>query len=115
PADDRFLDEHLVDGAQLETALGEIAEFLDVVSDAAADAAERERRPDDDREAERPREIDRFRQRSCQAAVGNVEADFPHRLLEQLAVLGNLDGLDRRTNQLDLELIERAAVREVDR
>ena len=62
PADDRFLDEHLVHRAQLEPALGELAELLDVVGDAAADAAERERRPDDQREAERAREIDRLRQ-----------------------------------------------------
>ena len=33
-------------------APGELAELLDVVGDAAADAAERERRPDDDRESE---------------------------------------------------------------
>ena len=60
PADDRFLDEDLVHRAQLEAALGEVAELLDVVGDAAADAAERERRADDQREAERPRELQRL-------------------------------------------------------
>ena len=46
--------EDLVDRAELEPALGEVAELLDVVRDAAADAAQRERRADDQRKAERP-------------------------------------------------------------
>ena len=75
PADHRLLDEHLVDRAQLEPALGEVAELLDVVGDAAADAAERERRADDEREAERAREVDRFGQAARQAALRHVEAD----------------------------------------
>ena len=62
PADHRLLDQHFVDRAELEAALGELAELFDVVGDAAADAAERERRPDDQREAERARELDRLRQ-----------------------------------------------------
>src|SRR5207245_7650548 len=43
PADHRLLDEDLVDRTELDAALREVAELLDVVRDAAADAAERER------------------------------------------------------------------------
>ena len=111
PADHRLLDEDLVDRAELEAALGEIAEFLDVVSDAAADAAERERWPDDQREAERPRELDRFGERACQPALRHVEADLAHRVLEQLPVLGDLDRLDRGADQLDVVLLEHAGAR----
>ena len=46
-----------MDRAELEAALGELAELLDVVGDAAADAAQGERRADDEREAERLREL----------------------------------------------------------
>ena len=52
--------EDLVHRAQLEAALGELAELFDVVGDAAADAAQRERRADDERKAERPRQLDRL-------------------------------------------------------
>ena len=55
PADDRLLDQDLVDGAQVEAAARELAELLDVVGDAAADAAQGERRPDDCREGRPPR------------------------------------------------------------
>ena len=63
PPDDRLLDQHLVDGAQAQPARHEIAEFLDVVGDAAADAAERERRPDDRRKPGGLDEVERLGQR----------------------------------------------------
>ncbi len=113
PADHRLFDEHLVNGAQLEAALGEIAELFDVVRDAAADAAKRKGRADHEREAKRPREIDPFRQAARQPALRHVEADRPHRVLEQLAILGHLDGFDRGADQLDVVLIERARVGKV--
>ena len=100
PADDRLLDEDLVHRAELETALGELAELLDVVGDAAADAAEREGRTNHQRKAERVRQLHRFGEISRQAALRHVETDRAHRVLEQLAVFGHLDGLDRRANQL---------------
>ena len=54
PADDRFFEQDLVDRAQIDAAARQLAELLDVVGDAAADAAERERRADDDRETRVP-------------------------------------------------------------
>ena len=50
-----------------------------------------------------------------EAALRHVEADRAHRVLEQLPILGDLDRLDRRANQLDVVLLERAGVREIDR
>ena len=49
-----------MDRAQLEPALRQIVKLLDVVGDAAADAAKGERRADDERKPERPAEIHRF-------------------------------------------------------
>jgi hypothetical protein len=57
PADHRLLDQDLVHRAELDAALGEVAELFDVVGDAAADAAHGERRADDEREAERARQV----------------------------------------------------------
>ena len=51
---------------------------------------------------------------SRQTALRHVEADRAHRVLEQLAVFGHLDGLDRRADQLDAVLLERAGVGEID-
>src|SRR6185295_10155714 len=104
----------LVNRAQLQAPFDEVAELLDVVGDAAADAAERERRPDDQREAEGAREIDRLRQRTGQAALRHVEPDRTDRVLEQQAILGDLDRLDRGANQLDLKSVEHAGPGEID-
>ncbi len=73
PADHRLLDQDLVHRAHLEAALDQVAELFDVVGDAAADAAHGERRTDHQREAERVRQLDRFRQRARQAALRDVE------------------------------------------
>ena len=100
--------------AELEAALGEVAELFDVVGNAAADAAERERRTDDQREAERLGELDRFAERAREPAVRHLEADLAHRVLEQLTIFGDLDRLNRRANQLDVVLVERARGREID-
>ena len=77
PADDRFLDEDLVDRAQLEAAFGEVAELFDVVGDAAADAAERERRADDQRESRASARARPLRSSDARhAALRHVEADL---------------------------------------
>jgi hypothetical protein len=113
PADDRFFDENLMHRAELEAALREVAELLDVVGDPAAHAAERKRRTDDQREPERPRKIDRFRRRPREAALRHVEADLAHRVLEQETILGDLDRFDRCADQLDVVLVERAGGRKI--
>ena len=61
------------------------------------------------------RELDRLGQRARDAALRHVEADLAHRVLEQLAILGDLDRLDRRADQLDVELVERAGGGEIHR
>jgi hypothetical protein len=44
-----------------------------------------------------------------------AEADARHRRLELLAVLGLVDRLLRRADQLDVELVEHALAREIER
>ncbi len=99
---------------EIEAALGEYSQLFDVVGDAAADAAERERRANDERKAQRPGQLDGLRQAPGEPALRHIEADRPHRVLEELAILGNLDRLDRGANQLDAEAVERAGGGQID-
>ena len=119
PADDGLLDEDLVHRAQVEPAARQFAEFLDVVRDAAADAAHRERRPDDGREAGVVDKDERLLERSGHPAARHLDADLAHGIAEQQAIFGDLDGLDRRANELDVVLVEDAALvqgnREIER
>ena len=93
----------------------DLAELLDVVGDAAADAAERERRADDDGKPSSSTAAERLLDRAHVAALGHVGADLAHRVAEQQAVLGDLDRLDRRADQLDAVLREHAVLAERDR
>ena len=61
------------------------------------------------------RQGQRLVERAREPAHRNVEPDFAHRVFEQQAVFGDLDGLDRRANQLDVVLLEDAGVGEVHR
>ena len=50
PAHQRFLDQHFVDGRKIKAASDDHIELFAVVSDAAASAAQSERRSDNERE-----------------------------------------------------------------
>jgi hypothetical protein len=102
-------------GDGFDAALADRDELLAVVGDAAAGAAERERRPDHDGEAESGLHLQRFLQRMRKRRARPREADAAHRLLELLAVLGLVDRLARGADQLDSEFLEHALARKVER
>ena len=52
----------------------------------------------------------RLFERPGDAARRHLDADLPHRVAEQQPVLGHLDRVDRRANQLDVVLLEHAAL-----
>ena len=80
----------------------DLLEFLAVVGDAAAGAAQREGRPDDRRQADLGRARSIASSSVCdQPALRAVEADPVHRLAEQLAVLGLVDRLGVGADHLD--------------
>ncbi len=101
PPDDGLLDENLVDGAQAEAASGELTELFDVVGDAAADAAEGERRADDGGEPRALHDVERLGQGAREPALRRLDADFGHRVAEQQAIFTDLDRVDVRSDELD--------------
>ena len=77
-----------------------------VSGEAGAEAAHGERRPDDDLVADRGRELDGLLEGVTDQRLGGLRADRAHDLLEALAVLTALDGLDVGADQLDAVLVE---------
>ena len=111
PAADRLLDEHLRDRALAEAALDDRAQLGLRLGEAAAVAAERERRPDDRGRRDLAELVDRgddLRARRAQPAALD-------RVAEQRPVLGPADHVDAGADQLDAELLEDPRLRELDR
>ena len=115
PARDRPLDEDLANRAGREASGREAAELLRVGGDAGAGAAEDERGPDDEREADDGRHLERLVHVVREAGLGHREADLGHRLLEAVAVLGGADRLDLGPDELDPEPVEHAVLGELHR
>ncbi len=115
PAGHAPLHQHLADGAVLQAADDDIAELGLVARDAAARAAQRIRRADYEREADPGRERLRARQVLADRALRHRLADLLHRLLEQFAVLGLADSLQRRPQQLHAVPLKHAALRHLHR
>ena len=91
PAEHAALDQHLPHRRELEPAAHDLLVLVAVVGDAAAGAAQRERRADDRAESRRRRgSPQRFVPASrAMPPAATVEPDAPHRVGEQLAVLGD--------------------------
>src|SRR5690606_7210530 len=112
--EDGFLEQHLGRRRLLETVADDLLELLAVVRDAAAAAAERERRAHDDREADVLLDLPCFLERVRDAGARDVEADLLHRIAELLAVLGHVDRLAGRGNQLYAVFLEDAFAIEIE-
>ena len=108
PAEHRFLDQHFVGRRGVDAALDDLDELGLVVGDAAAGAAERERRPDDRRQADVVERLERLDQRLDLPGARRFEPDPLHRLAEQLAVLGLVDGVGGGADHLDVEFVQHA-------
>src|SRR5262249_11848674 len=113
PADDRLLDEHLADRAEVQAAGDQFVELLAVVGDAAAGAAQGEAGPQHAGQADALANLLGGAQRPGHAALGHRDADALHRFLEQLAVLGLFDDLRRGADHLDVVLLQDAVAVQV--
>src|SRR5262249_23198781 len=103
PADDRLFDQYLADRAGGEAALDGLFELLVVVRDAAARAAERERRSNNDREVDLFGGGHRFGLRMAETRLRHLQRDLVHRLFEEQAVFRDFDGFQLRADQFDAE------------
>ncbi len=127
PAEHRLLDQKLPHRRELEPALDDRDQLLARARDAAAHPAERERRAHHHRIAEALRKVvmrslgqrARGGERRGDATSRDVEADLDHRVLEALAILGQLERVEPGAQELHAMLLQQAALgqrdREVDR
>ena len=108
PALDGLLYEDLAGHRHGESARGDRLELLHVVGEAAAGAAHCVGGANDDGEAYRLDEIHGFGEGIGYAGARRVDAERGHRLLEDLAVLAALDGVEVDADDLDAVLVEDA-------
>ena len=101
PAEHRFLDQHFGDRRGAQPAAHDLGEFLGVVGDAAAGAAQGEGGPHDCRQADGFERCHRGVERVDEPALRRMKADLVHRQAKQPAVLGLGDGLLAGADQLD--------------
>ena len=118
PADEAALDHHLLDRARPEARADPLPVRVLGLDDAAARAAERERRPDDRRQADvGERRLRRGVARVLVRALDDERrrvrlVDPVEQVAERLAVLGHADRLERRPEQADVVALEDAGLRE---
>ena len=115
PAVDIALDEDLRDRGRIEAGLCDERELLCAVGHAAARTAERERRTDDDGIADAAGYLQRLGHGVRDAGGDGRLADGGHGLLEELAVLGLVDGFGVRADEADVVLLQKALLVELHR
>ena len=108
PAQDALLDQDLGDRGRGQAAGDRGLELVDVVDQATAGAAHGVGGAQHTRVAELLGDLDGFLDRVRDAAAGHLDAELGHRVLELLAILAALDGIDLDADDLDAVLVEDA-------
>src|SRR5581483_9300220 len=103
-----------MDGREVEALGEEVHELFAVVGDAAAAAAEGERRTQNEWEPELAAEFKTVFEIVYEGGAWDVEANLRHRVFEEEAVFGLLDGAELGADEDDVVLVEDAAVGEID-
>ena len=111
PADYRFLNQHLMDGAQFQRPFKERPIFLYVVCYATACPSESECRPQNNRIADIFNCFESLFDVSDRCALRHIEPDVLHGFLEKLPVFSLLDSMQFRADKLDAILVEDARLR----
>ncbi len=113
PAGHAALDEHLADHGVVESLDDDIDELFLILSDAAARAAHGIGRAHDDRIADAVGEVHGIGHALDDGALRDWLAELLHRFLKHLAILSAFNGLERRTEQLDVVFLQHALLREL--
>ena len=115
PAEDGFLDQHLVGRRGLEAAADDVLELLAIIGDAAAGAAQREAGADDGREPDMLQCRHGVIHVMGDAALRTLQPDPVHRLPELQPVLRLFDRLGIGADQLHAIFGERPVLEERER
>jgi hypothetical protein len=113
PTQDGLLDQQLAGGRQVQAALADLDEFLVIVGDAATAAAHGEGGADNGRETQAGLHLLSLLQAVGHGGLGHVQADLAHRLGEQVAVLGLVDGLAGGADHLDAVFLQHPLAHQV--
>src|SRR5208282_5329071 len=114
PAEDGFVDEGCAGGAAIEGVGDGLGEFLAVVSDTAAGAAEGDGRADHDGIAKLVGHELGLGGVADDLRARDVETDAAAGVLELQTIFGNLDGAERGANQLHAVAVEDAGFGQLD-
>ena len=114
PADDALFHEHLTGGRKFQALRHDLAQFLLVIGDAAARAAEREARAKHAGVAHLAGELDGVFDGVRITAARALQTDFFHGLGEQLAVFAALDGCQIAANHFNAIAIKHARFRQLN-
>ena len=112
---DALFHEHLVHGRELQGVFQDVRRFLVVGGEAAARAAQGERRAQHDRIADLVRSADAFLDGMYGDGGEHRLAQLFAELFEQRAVLGAVDALAARAQKLNLTFAEHAAALQLHR
>ena len=95
-----------MNGAVMQSLGNNRAEFSFVVSDAATRAAKRKARANNRRITNGRHKFERLLERTNGFSLRGLDADFCHRLREQLPILALLDRFNICTNQFNAVFLE---------
>ncbi len=115
PPQQGFVDQQLVVVGELEPATADLLELLLVVGHAAAGAAHGVGGTDDHREAQLALNLPRLVHGVSDLGLGALQADVLHRLVEQIAIFGLVDGIGVGTDHLHAVLGQHAVLVQVQR
>ena len=116
PPEERLLDEHLAHRRHVQPARDDRFKFLAIVSDAAARAAERESRPDDERHrADLRRHRAPLLHRVRHAGGRHIETDLQHRVLKCEPVLALVNRRRLRADHAHAVFLQHAEFVELHR
>ncbi len=114
PAEHALFDQALVHRREVEAAGENLHQLFAVVGDAAAGAAEGEAGTDEHRKAELAGKVEAVAQIVDQRGLRDFEADANHRVFEEQAVFGLLDGFELGADEFDVVAVEDAGVGQID-
>jgi len=115
PPLDRFFDEDLADETRRDAAGGNDTQFLHIIHMASAGSAHGVRRPDHDGVAQLGRNLFGLFHAEGRLAVGHVDAELVHGLLENDPILAPFNGIDIDADDADPIFFQDAFSRQLGR